>query len=217
MPLFQIDIQKDVLGYNWTNVYVVEAADLSVAHSAANTVLVTAEQDIHTTLVTINHVRTSTLVAGDNSFKSSPRSVQGTLASDGNALPLFNVVRVDIGAEEGRPSRKYYRCGLGSGNVASGFEWDSVKVNAVQAAIEVLIPAMFDAGAQLVDPDGSALGEVITDPKIGMHQLRRGSKRRTEAVLREGAAGPSRKRETVAQRVARVEAELFELRKANPN
>lgn len=214
MPLFQVDIQKTSFGYNWTNVYVLRAADLATAHDAAFSVMAIAEQAVHVTTITISKVRTSTLAEGDESFKTVVTALAGTIAVTGNGLPLFNVVKVDIEAEAGRPSRKYYRSGLSGNDVAAGYAWDATHITAIETAIEGMRDDLIAAGVTWVDPDDQVLGEVVVQPQIAMHQLRRGSKRREAEVLSESAPGPSRRRGTVSKRLLALEQQLLALQKA---
>src|SRR5690242_12978603 len=154
MPLFQIDIQKTDGTHFWTNRYIVNSADVNTAHAAGNTVLVPAEQAMHTTLVTLNKIRTATFAPNDNIFRTNALSAVGTQDVRGEILPLFNVVRVDLSTSEGRPSRKYYRLGLGSDDVIAGYKWNASTLASISTQVLAIREGLNDAEAPLVDPQG---------------------------------------------------------------
>lgn len=182
MPLFQVDVQKTFLGQFWTNRYFVTADTLAEAHGSA-TIFIAGEQAIHTSNVHIVKVRTATPSAIDTSFLTLVVNVAGTLSSPGNGLPLFNVVRVDWPAGEGRPSRKFYRCLLGTDDVASAFQWDTAVLASIESALTDMRADLSAAGTPLVDPDSEILGLPVPQLNIAMRQLRRGTRRQTEPII----------------------------------
>lgn len=183
MPRFQIDIQKRNVGEYWTNRYFVRAADINIAHQAANTILVPMEKLVHAAGVTFDRLRTSTTTPGDLIFRTNPLSGDGTLPANGNALPLFNVVRIDFGVSEGRPSRKFYRSMLGGGDVAGSFEWVPSVLAAITSALTDAMESLETNDTPLVDPQDQDLFGLTTHALIGMRQLRRGTKQRTEPII----------------------------------
>lgn len=184
MTIFKVDVQKvDSVNNFWTNVYLLEAASLDEAHSSAVVHIAGGEQDIHAAFITIDKVRTSTLVENDLVFRSQALNLPGTLATSGNALALFNVVRVELPVAAGRPSRKYYRCGLGGGNAAAGYKWDAGVIVGIEDAIVAFKSALTTAGTPWVDPQGDIITTIVALEKVGMRQLRRGTKRPTTPVI----------------------------------
>lgn len=184
MAIFKVDVQKvDSVNNFWTNTYLLEAASLDEAHSSAVIHIAGGEQDIHASFITIDKVRTSTITPNDLVFRSQALNLAGTLTTSGNALALFNVVRVELPVAEGRPSRKYYRCGLGGGNMAAGYKWDGGVVTAIESSIADFKTALTTAGTPWVDPQGEIITTIVALEKVGMRQLRRGSKRPTTPVI----------------------------------
>ena len=177
MARFQVDIEKSALGERWTNVYYTEQPDLAAAVSFGQG-LVNMEKAIHRTWVLFNTLRVRSTVVGDEVFSIVPLTGTGTVdGATAAALPLFNVVRVDLAATAGRPSRKYYRGILEEPDNAGG-ALDTARQTAVEAALTAAIE-----GEQLVDVDGQTIVSAATWPMIAMRQLRRGSRRRTEPIL----------------------------------
>lgn len=183
MPLFQIDIQKTGYGEIWTNRYILDAVSLSQAHDSALTFMLVAEQSIHAAAITIDRIRTSTLTPNDNLFLTAAPNAVGTFTASGNALPLFNVVRADMTMSTGRPSRKYYRGGWGTGQVGSHLHWDGSDISGITALLNGLRSDLDGAGTPWVDEDGDAVMDATAFTLIGMRQLRRGSRRRTEPII----------------------------------
>ena len=194
MARFQIDTQKTDGVSFWTNRYFVEAADINAAMTAGVDIIITGETLIHTPGVTINFIRASTVTPGDLVFRTSPRSDVGTLGLGGEPLPLFNCVRVDFGVSSGRPSRKFYRSRLGGGDLQPTYEWSDTRISAISAAVTNMMADLSSNSTPLVDPQGQLLFGHTTFSKIAMHQLKRGSKRRTTPVLSASGAEMTRQR-----------------------
>lgn len=184
MPIFKVDIEKvDSVSYFWTNVYHIRAASIDAAHSAAVDIIAPAEAAIHASFITVVKARTSTITENDEVFRTALLDLDGGLSTTGNALPLFNVVRLIGNVDEGRPSSKYYKCGLGGGDVVGGYRWDGAKLTAILAEITAMRDELTAESVPWVDPQDQIILDLITQARIGMHQLRRGSKRKTEPVL----------------------------------
>jgi hypothetical protein len=112
--------------------------------------------------------------------------VQGTTEASGVSgtletqvyLPLFNVMRVDLSPAMGRPSRKFYRIPVpesaqDNGQFVAG--WTSgINGN--------FIPQLLAVNG-LCDESGNDIVTIGMSPTVGMRQLRRGSRRRTQPVL----------------------------------
>lgn len=182
MPLYQIDIEKTLGGEFWTNVYYVQQSDLSNANTDAGTIA-GIEATFHLENVQFTKARIRTVAEGDEIFVTRPLGFIGARDnSGGQLLPLFNVVRVDIGAITGRPSRKYYRGTLLSSDVQA----NGTIVEAYRAFVEQQVDILLGSGLNgvpLRDVDGEELTVSTAFQTIGMRQLRRGSKRRLQPVL----------------------------------
>jgi len=183
VPLYKIDVEKEAFNNFWTNRYFVTSTTIENAHEAAE-VIWTFEKTIHREDITIVKARTSTAVAGDDTFIIEPLSLAGDIAPSGPYMPLWNVVRADIAVEgHGRPSRKYYRVGLCAGDQIPGFSIDASLVGIISTAMSGLITDVNAVGANLCDADVDLWNTATVFNKIAMHQLRRGSRRPTTPVL----------------------------------
>lgn len=176
MPLFKVDIQKLYEGEFWTNRYIVNTSDIETAANVG-AAIANFERNIHSSAVSFDRYRVSDNVPNTDVFYSFPLIGFGELQSASDPLPLFNVLRVDFGVGPGRPSRKYFRVGLGATWV-QGSEWHTDLITAAQTFGSDLL----GLGA-LVDPQGTPWISVAARRSIGMRQLRRGTRQRTQPVI----------------------------------
>lgn len=179
VPVAQIDIQKVMGNEYWTNRYL---TDLAVGTSEVEALAMTianAERLMLYSSVRIDKIRIATLTEGDDLFQTWDPNLVGARSTSGQfMLPLFNVVRIDFGAGLGRPSRKYLRGCLGEGDI-SGATLEPSFVTSYANPYGTTISST----AGIVDPQGSDLDGFSVSSAVGMRQLRRGSRRRTEPVL----------------------------------
>lgn len=121
MPLYKVALRKAIgapFTRKWSNTYYVDRLDIGEAAAAALELWTDGERLFHSEGVYC-YERYINLV-GDppgspGSVYSVPPGIQrGALTgwNPAQALPLFNVVRVDFGVLNSRPSRKFYRLGL---------------------------------------------------------------------------------------------------------
>ena len=181
MATFQVDIQKFWQNEYWTNVYFIKDFPDLLGASAVAADLVQMERQFHFDVVTFSAVRTSTITPGDFQYVTTQPNEPGLVNSTGNDfLPLFNVVRVDLtDAGFKRPERKYYRCPVpeswnSGGNLAVEGE------NTVEGAINGFI---IENPGVLCGPNGEDILEANAYPRVGMRQLRRGSKRKATPII----------------------------------
>lgn len=174
MALYKIDSEKLMAGEYWSNVYHTDAPDLATALTIAQDV-VDAEREVHNSLITFTKIRVSE--EGTLFFQTQPVNQPGLIANPTDWLPLFNTVRVDGAVLGRRPVRKYLRVAIGEGNQSNGI---------LSSAYLALIATQY-AGAidvlNLTNPEGLAISAWTVFPAIQMRQLRRGSRRRTTAIL----------------------------------
>jgi hypothetical protein len=170
MPLFDAVITKFIGAQEWTNTYVVEAASITAARDIG-VQIAAIEIDVHQTYVEFRRLRTSTRVPGDDTYIITNLIGNGTFSTNGDALPLFNTVRVDLNAESGRPSRKYLRGVVSEGDQNFG-QLGGVVIARAQAYGAAL--AALDG---YVDVDGQQLISATVSTQVAMRQLRRGSRR----------------------------------------
>lgn len=172
MPLFQLEIEKVYNGEYWVNRYMLTAATLSGTGSPAAAIL-NAERAIHDDRILFTKFNVRTAAAGDDSYITVPVNLMGNFAANGfDLMPLFAVVRVDFAAATGRPSRKYLR-GVAKENQVDGFTFASNVVTSWQTSYANVVAAV----TEFCDVDGDDIVSGAVSPKIGMRQLRRGSKK----------------------------------------
>ena len=181
MPLFQLDIEKQLGNEFWTNVYYLNApTGLPEAVTNAQSVI-TVERNIHKTIVTFTRARVRTAVEGDELYTIIPLGLAGLATLSGDYIPLFNTVNAILAPGAGRPSRKYYRTPVGEGEQVNGVLASTV-VTAINTQLARLLPGG-DLEAGLNDVDGQQIISSAVVSAVGMHQLRRGSRRRATPVL----------------------------------
>lgn len=179
MPLYNVDIEKVLTGEYWTNRYVVFGADLAAAITSAN-MIYEAERDITKSVVTFTKYRVSDQDPETDTYQIINLNTAGTVAPDGNMLPLFNVVRVDFNTTGGgRPSRKYLRLPLYTTEVGASGALASGILGGVQSEYADVLAAL----TAYVDVDNQAISSGSVWPFVSMRQLRRGTRRRTEPIL----------------------------------
>jgi hypothetical protein len=177
MPLYQLDIEKAFGSEFWTNRYILNAASLSAAVASIGGVI-NAERNITDQNVSFTRCRVADLDPNTDQYTIVPLNQVGARANLTNLLPLFNVLRVDFGVAEGRPSRKYLRGVLVEGDI----DFTTISTSALTFFdtnyVDLLVP--FDS---YVDVDGEPIISGSVYPQVAMRQLRRGSRRRTEPII----------------------------------
>lgn len=181
MPVFQVDIEKQLGLEFWTNVYYVRGVDLAEAVTAGQ-VLANMEVQIHKPAVTITRFRTRTTTVGDEVYNTTTVGLIGEASAAGDYLPLFNTYNAVLSTPQGRPSRKYYRLPVSEGEQASGLWIQGAAVN-IAVSIDAARIQLQSAGTPWVDLDDQPILIVGYDRSVGMRQLRRGSRRRSTPVL----------------------------------
>lgn len=176
--LWKVDIEKKYQTEYWTNVYYVFADDLAAAHLVAFEIKEIERAILLPGIITTKY-RTSDVIPGTDIYVSTSPNEAGLRADPGGGLlPLFNVVRFDLSAEAGRPSRKYMRGVLTENDIV----FNDIN-NATLAEMDANYSDPLEAVAELRDVDSQAIVDVQAYPFVGMRQLRRGSKRRAVPVL----------------------------------
>lgn len=176
MPLYQVDVEKQVGGEYWSNRYLFNVASLTEA-AGKMTAIVDAEAPLYHPDVRITKARASDF----NPLTDNYSVVQYARAggrSAGSLAPLFNVVRIDFNTGSGRPSRKYLRGVLFTGNLAPNFQVDpnlSPALSAYGTAILGLVG--------FCDPQMQAFTNAQVHPYVAMRQLRRGTKRKLKPII----------------------------------
>lgn len=176
---YSLDIQKQMGGEYFTNRYMLDIASAAGGYDAAAAIYA-AERAIMLEAVAFISYRISSVVVGDDDYIIVPLGTNGQrTVGAAAALPLFNVVRVDFAVTTGRPSRKYLR-----GILVEGDQSDFGVINSTLLGfVDTNYTAYLVALSEYVDVDGQAIisGRAISN--VGMRQLRRGSRRRTEPII----------------------------------
>lgn len=173
MSSHTLTIEKLYNGEYWVNVYQLQATDLDNAGSPAAAIL-NAERAITDNRITFTKFSIRTNTPLDYVYVTVPVNLQGAKDWGGSdLLPLFNVVRVDLAAAVGRPSRKYLRGVLGEASTLAMNITD-----AVLATIQSDYCNIIAAVTQLVDNQGDDIIAATPVKAVGMRQLRRGSKKK---------------------------------------
>ena len=164
----QVDIQKRLGGEYWTNRYFLGVGSVGEAAGYVPDI-VAFEKSIHSVQVLFDRARVSDGIPGTDTYVIVPLTGTGGVAVPEGPLPLFNVVRVDFGVGGGRPSRKYYRCGLGD-NLTAGPNWQLELIGDYQAAVNTFV----NGPVPYCDVDGQIIISGTVFQSIAMRQLRRG-------------------------------------------
>lgn len=179
MALFTIQTFKHLGSQKWTNRYIVDAADLAAATSAA-LIILDHERTRQLDVVTLDYARISTAATGDDVYTTLPYNLNGSASTGGvDYLPLYNTVLVDIGVTGGgRPSRKFYRPPIRENEQSNG-TLDSSVVAAFNTMVSDMISDLEDNSTPAVDPQGQALqgASVSTHPAVQERQLHRRRRR----------------------------------------
>lgn len=178
MPLFSLDIQKSLRGEFWTNRYILNADTLLAATPDA-VLIVEAERAITIADVQFVSYRISDQIKGTDQYIVVPIGTFGLRVTSTQALPLFDVLRVDFGVGLGRPSRKYLRGVLSEQDQTNYGELDLAAVT--YFTNNYATPVKDVAG--YVDVDGQDITSGRVYGQVGMRQLRRGSKRKEKPVI----------------------------------
>jgi len=172
LGLYYVDIEKSYQNEFWTNRYVIAASSPAAGAATADS-LVTCERSGLTTLCLVTKYRISDDVPLTDNYFIKTVNLAGQKAVAGTLMPLFNVVRIDFNVVSGgRPSRKYMRGWLGEGDV----EFDNLA--AASLTTFQTVANYFVTVQNYLDVDGQTFGSASVNAKVGMRQLRRGSKRK---------------------------------------
>jgi hypothetical protein len=158
-------------GRPWTNVYHVDAADLTTAATIALSTMVPALLPLLDSSALLLKILT-TEVGVPGSFIDTPVGVAGTSTASGDLLPLFNTARVLFSVGSGRLDSKFLR----------GFITESIQTNGIitsgalgviNAAFAGLIAAMALAETPFIDTEGNNWLSNTAQAAVQMRQLHR--------------------------------------------
>ncbi len=172
-----MDIQFVYNSEYWTNkIYVQASNDTAAAQDALDigNYLATAVQNA----VTVQKVRVTPMPAVANQFFDVPVNAPGSGGTTAPA-PLFNVVRWVFSPARGRSTMHYFRGGI----TAANFGPDGNFTDAAAIYNSSVVRGLFDLPQVIVDKYGHPYISANAARKVGMHQLRRGSKRVKKPVI----------------------------------
>jgi hypothetical protein len=176
MAIWQIVTEKQLGTEIWVNDWYVSAPDQLTAQGYAGDII-DIEAAAYMDVITITKFRVRAADTPGAQGTVFAVGVQGERAVQAY-LPLFNVVRLDMAVTTGRPGRKYMKMPLAeswqeNGVLTTGYLAD---VNGTTAA------ALLGLGV-LTQADGDVIQSIAASPIVGMRQLRRGSRKRTQPII----------------------------------
>lgn len=177
MPLYKLDIQFVYETVYWTNkLYIIGTDDENAAEAAVaiTDILATGVQNS----VTIDKVRITPAPFTKNNFFDFPVNKVGSGGATQPA-PLFNVVRWIFTPPRGRSTNHYFRGGVTPSNIGV----DQQFTPTAAAFNNALLVQLFDAGWSIVSHTGAPYAGAAASVRVGMRQLRRGSKRKKKPVI----------------------------------
>lgn len=175
--LFKIDMQYLYQTEYWTNVFYVDVADYGAAQSAVIDLAEVLKTGIQNS-VSIDKARITPAPFTRDTFRDVVLGISGTGGATQPA-PLFNVVRWQFAKPVGRAINMYFRGGVTPSNIGPDQEF----TEAAQTFNNALLAAIFDLPVQFVSRAGTVYTTATAAPKVGMRQLRRGSRRKTTPVI----------------------------------
>jgi len=176
MAVFKVDIQTNYYGTFITNSYHVEAANLLTA-SNNGVAIANIQKTLIPSSVVIDTIRASTDALGDEVFYTRAVVIPGTRSGGGDALPTFCRWRVDMSIGFRRPLRKFLLEPTETDTTGGGFS------NAALAFIQTAYCDPLVALGYVCGPDGTVINSAACNQRVGMRQLRRGSRRRTTPII----------------------------------
>jgi len=181
MAVFKIDVEKRNGSGGipfWTNVYHIEAPNVFDAGTSAQFVI-DAEKEFHSQDVYFTKALVSTVEPDDNVFVTLPINASGVRTRNGDGMPIFLAMRVDLSANVGRGGRKFYHLQAGEADQAGG-EWGVGLVADVVSALDDMLVALNGASTPLVSPSGlTTYFNLTAYLAITQHQFTRASRRNT--------------------------------------
>lgn len=179
MPAFIVDITKQhaVTLESWGNRYLVNAADLTDASSAAP-IIASAEASFHFGGIEFVQARVATLTANDGVYVTIPLTNVGQMAVTGKTMPLF--CTLDVVAHPsgfGRPLRKYYHTGFDDVFYDADFTYDDALLSTVFDNITQMVSDLNDNGTPWIKNTDHEVVAIAVKTRVLSHQFTKASKR----------------------------------------
>ena len=184
MAIYRTTIYKEFngapfLGERWSNVYWVNAIDVSAALSVG---VILAGHEMAVSYTPIRVTSVNVVDPGNPADRGSQAmALDGDLDPTGlgGALPLFNTIRVRFTGTIQKPEQKYLRLGANTANIGSG-TWDSEFVTFVQTNYADEVAGMIS----VTGPDGDDIVSGVALAPVQNRQL--SWHRRTRPGFRRG-------------------------------
>lgn len=169
VPLWRIEIHKELPAANWANDYLTDDVTIEDAQDLA-ALLLSWEKAIHKNAINFSYIRISSYVKGDRFFRHLTINEPGDVFPV-DSLPYFNTLRIDFQTAHSDPSRKYYRQPVGEGDQTNGV-FSTTFTSGIAALItsKLETPGVLD---HLVTPAGNKVGSAVVYPFVQMRQLHR--------------------------------------------
>lgn len=176
MAIWQIVTEKQLGTEYWVNDWYVSAPDqLTAQGHAADIIALEALAYMDIITITKFRVRRADLPGSQGTvFQVGTQGIRPAQAY----LPLFNVVRLDLTVTTGRPGRKYMKM-----PIAEGWQENGVLTTAYLNDVNTTLAQPLLALGVLTQADGDVVQSIAASPIVGMRQLRRGSRKRTQPVI----------------------------------
>lgn len=174
LPLWRIEIVKELNNEQWSNDYLTDDATLDDAQDLS-AILQTFERQIHMAVVRFTYIRVSSYVPGDRTFRHITTNLPG-LRETSDYMPLFNTMRVDFGTADSDPGRKYYRTPVAEVWSVNGFFVG--EINTLLTADIATYLVATNALEHLVTPKGNRITSASLYPRVQMRQLHRRRKKK---------------------------------------
>lgn len=177
MPVLQVDVQTRIGEVYVSNVYHVMADDFNDAQTQGINICINQAAMMPNTWQ-IDYIRISTPTPGDKSFRTVPINQNGGRSGGGETMPLFCRWRIDMQVGDRRPLRKFL-VGIMEGDQSGGQLTNAAIIFAQTSFIN---PMIGDPNLHLCAIDGTEVISMAVKTQVGMHQLRRASKRKTPVI-----------------------------------
>lgn len=174
LPLFRVmtRLAHDVNAsrpYKWSYTWYTDDMAPQGAAQQGVTAWTTYLRNFHRVNCYCYQVYASSVLEGDINFSmAAPVSNmrRGALGNEGDPLPNFTTLRIDLNVDGSRPSRKFLRIPLGAQDVESGVFTNTTLGTAILANMQGMLDTQ-----EWVDPQGSLLTGVtlfgITSRRVG--------------------------------------------------
>jgi hypothetical protein len=177
MPHFLANIEKLIGAEKWTNVYYLQADDLTDAITAADQII-GIERNVLKSTVTVSHLLVSEREQPFRNYFSGARNLAGTVTPTSGELPLplWNTVRCEFQpSNHGKPDVKQLRLPLYTDEIATIQTLNSTFRTGIQTSyVNQLVSLGF-----IEDDAGNAWVSGLARPEIFDRQLK---KRRRKKV-----------------------------------